>query len=243
MPEILRKEVKVANDIALEKLDISAARVVSLEFTPELRQEKIAGIVNSIGLNLSSDSTPIVHFTSAYDGEGADKIAMEVAYAEAMADRRVLFLDCGADNGQGALSALAGQVEVLFDAFLRHGNVDAGSPFVNLEGTSFFYGCVAAQPSLAFSASFSQALSERLKGMFDLVVICSQAGLSNTYIPAFSKIADGSVIVVEAERTRAPVLKELVQMVETNGGHVIGTVLSGQRFYIPRMLYSLLFKS
>jgi hypothetical protein len=229
----------------LAALKGAPVRSVEMDLALKLPEEKVAGLVNSLDLNLVAKGAPILHFVSAYQGEDAGRIALETAYAEAViGKKRVLFLDCC--FGRGADATLAGQVEVAFDQFLTHGREAKGSPFVMVEGTSFFYTRLSDEGNakrLGFSGTFARALSACFKDMFDLVIIVSEGGVSSGHIPTFSKVADGSVVVAQAERTRGPVVKELVAMIEANGGHAVGSVLSGRKYYIPRILYKLLFRA
>jgi Mrp family chromosome partitioning ATPase len=51
-------------------------------------------------------------------------------------------------------------------------------------------------------------------------------------------LADITLVVVEAESTRAPVIQNLVRRIEAGGGAVFGAVLNKRRFFIPRFVYS-----
>jgi Mrp family chromosome partitioning ATPase len=43
--------------------------------------------------------------------------------------------------------------------------------------------------------------------------------------------------VLEAEKTRWPVAENTKQMIEKNGGKVLGVVLNKRQFYIPDFIY------
>ncbi len=49
---------------------------------------------------------------------------------------------------------------------------------------------------------------------------------------------DAVIVVVEAERTRAPVVEHLVNVLRRAEAPVVGTVLNKRRYRIPRFLYS-----
>ena len=51
-------------------------------------------------------------------------------------------------------------------------------------------------------------------------------------------LADLSVIVIEAEETRAAVAATLIERVAASGGKVAGVVLNMRRFHIPRFIYA-----
>lgn len=74
-------------------------------------------------------------------------------------------------------------------------------------------------------------------------IIASSALLRNELGQSLAKQANGSVLVVEAERTRAPVAKEVKRMIEALGGKVVGSVLVKRRMYIPDWIYGMLYKT
>jgi hypothetical protein len=43
--------------------------------------------------------------------------------------------------------------------------------------------------------------------------------------------------VVEAERTRAPIVEQARRAVEANGGRLLGVVMNKRRYHIPRAIY------
>ena len=53
--------------------------------------------------------------------------------------------------------------------------------------------------------------------------------------------ANGIVLVVQAERTRTPILLEIMQQINAQGGNIIGAVLTERKFYIPKRLYKLFY--
>jgi len=86
-----------------------------------------------------------------------------------------------------------------------------------------------------------EALLNKLRQMFDLVVIHSGSVMSSTLAQSLYSLMDGSVIVVEAERTRIPVIKNIRSAIEQQGGRVLGTALNNRKFYIPEFSYSFVF--
>jgi uncharacterized protein involved in exopolysaccharide biosynthesis len=74
-------------------------------------------------------------------------------------------------------------------------------------------------------------------------IIASSALLRNELGQSLAKQASGSVLVVEAERTRAPVAKEVKRMIEALGGKVVGSVLVKRQMYIPDWIYDMLYKT
>jgi len=52
-----------------------------------------------------------------------------------------------------------------------------------------------------------------------------------------TRCVGGVVLVVEAERTRAPIVEQARRAVEANGGRLLGVVMNKRRYHIPRAIY------
>ena len=74
-------------------------------------------------------------------------------------------------------------------------------------------------------------------------IITSSGLLRNELGQSLTKLANGSVLVVEAEHTRAPVAKEVKRLIESLGGNVVGSVLVKRQMYIPTWIYNILYKT
>ena len=54
---------------------------------------------------------------------------------------------------------------------------------------------------------------------------------------SLAAVADGVAIVVQAGRTKRPVLSRSVDLLRKAGAHVLGTVLNRRRLEIPGFIY------
>ena len=54
---------------------------------------------------------------------------------------------------------------------------------------------------------------------------------------AFSAHADATVMVVEAEKTRAPVALDLSERLKDMGAQLVGFVFNKRKYYVPEYLY------
>ena len=77
------------------------------------------------------------------------------------------------------------------------------------------------------------AVNER----FDIVVVDAPALARSNRGLVLAQHMDAVVVVVEAERTRAPVLNRLLDLLRRAEAPVIGTVLNKRRYHIPRFIY------
>ncbi|MEZ5692234.1 MAG: GNVR domain-containing protein [Rickettsiales bacterium] len=81
------------------------------------------------------------------------------------------------------------------------------------------------------------------KGDGSWIIISSPDLLNDRMGQSLIKLSSGSVLVVEAERTRAPVAGETGRLITSLGGRVISSVLVNRRFYIPNLVYGLLYRT
>ena len=77
----------------------------------------------------------------------------------------------------------------------------------------------------------------RLRKDFSFILIDSPPiGVSDDVLP-LSGLADGVVLVIEAEKTRSRVVSHLKNRVVQSGGMILGLVFNKQRYYIPEWIY------
>jgi len=95
---------------------------------------------------------------------------------------------------------------------------------------------VTQHEMLAGVSRYAEAL-RKFRGVFDLIVIDVPASSVSDLGPALSKHVDAVVVVVESEKTRAPLVKSLLGAIGANGGHVAGIVLNKRVEHIPKRVY------
>jgi len=72
---------------------------------------------------------------------------------------------------------------------------------------------------------------------YDWIVVDAPALLESPEAAPLAAIADGTVIVVQAGRTKRPVLSRANDMLRRAGANVLGTVLNRRRLEIPDFIY------
>ncbi len=233
----------VTGSATLGRLNEFSPAILNGEIKLRHSPVEMASLLGSIQHALSERICPIVQFVSAYKGEGSGGIAFEVALTAArQSGKRTLFLNLNT-TPEATYSALSQRIQVSLEAFFQTDNPQA-SPLVALQGIPLFYAELSTAEAgklAAVNTSFIRTLFNDLREHFDLIVLASEAGMAEASATVLGGLSDGIVLVVEAERTRAPVLDELKQQVETAGGRLVGAVLNKRRFYIPRWAYSLFF--
>lgn len=80
-------------------------------------------------------------------------------------------------------------------------------------------------------------LFNRLRNVFNVVIIDCPPALSAAGYVSASGLADSCLLVVEAGRTRTPVVRRAMEEIEAAGGKLQGIVLNRRKHYIPSWIY------
>jgi len=83
----------------------------------------------------------------------------------------------------------------------------------------------------------SPAFWREIRTPFDEVVIDCPAASRSPLGLAMAPHADAVVLVVEADRTRAPVAEKLLRELRATDANVVGAVLNRRRHYVPARIY------
>ena len=216
----------------------------TIDLSCHLPHNELTKLYRAIETALPHTRHRIVQFVSAYAGEGANQIAFETAVIAArLIGKRVLFIDTSPAQSISH-HRFPDSIATPLDTLL----LTARPPheaLVQAEGTELYFAMLHAKDEAEFSPVSLTAIEKALRNLrtsFDLIVLDSQAILNEAFGMALAGLVDGSILVVEAESTRAPVAAESRRLIEASGGLVIGAVLNRRRFYIPNFLYRLLYR-
>jgi len=144
--------------------------------------------------------------------------------------RKVLLLDIEPPDGRGAASMFAAQGHDLNPVSAERRTFQVGD-------TTLFVSAPIGAGGLKVEEAKWSTIIKAARSSFDLILIDSPAFERSSAGIEVAALADATLVVVEAEVTRAAVARRLVDQVEDAGGQVIGAVLNKRSFYIPRWLY------
>ena len=82
-----------------------------------------------------------------------------------------------------------------------------------------------------------QASLEAIQPHFDRILIVARKDFSQYAARRLYALADANVLVVRAEKTRAPAARQLKETVLAAGGDILGFVFTFRGYYIPEKLY------
>ena len=184
----------------------------------------------------------IIQFASAYNSEGASLIAFDAAVVAALAGKRVLFIDTTGVQHETA-KKLAESLKFTLNALFTN-NKPLGEVMVMADRSNLFYTMLRTTGDAAISLNDLmnfEIFINSLRNSYDLIIMDAVNFMDNTLALSITKAVDGTVLVLEAEKTRVPVAFQMKKVIEESGGRVIGSVLNKRRFYIPKMLYRWLY--
>ena len=196
--------------------------------------EHVAREMTTLRVNLETalqERVPrVVAFVSAQGGEGNSTVAAQFVIQLTTDPRaRVLFVDAHAarpalEIGPGAKGPLAG-------LFGESVDPHASSPLDVLPVPE------SARAGSLYAPATLEATLDALGGRYDWVVIDAPPVLYAAESASLAALADGVVVVVEAGRTKKPVLSRSVDLLRKAGGRVIGSVLNRRQLEIPEFIY------
>jgi succinoglycan biosynthesis transport protein ExoP len=180
--------------------------------------------------SVPSDGGRVLQFVSAHEGEGVSSLLLDIGLIEGAGDRRVLYIDVDPRPGHEVVSEFSKQGVGLAR--------QPGERVVQVAGTSLYVTQPVSGADLASGQTDWRKVLTKARGAYDLILIDPPPLQRSAAALALAPFADITLAVIEAERTRAAVARNLVDRVESAGGEVLGVILNKRRFYIPRMIYS-----
>lgn len=178
--------------------------------------------------------------TASYDGEGSSTVAANLAISLAKNSReKVLLIDanlgnpcmrdmfCTLSDGKGLSDLLAG-------------NVDYVEPVQALEHSRLMLlpaGNASGDEAASIDPKLMEAVLAKYRDEFGYIVIDCPAVWRSNVPTRIATVAEGVILVVEAERVRVQIVERTKERLEEVNARILGVVLNKRRFYIPSWLY------
>ena len=169
----------------------------------------------------------VIMVTSSEPGEGKSTTAGNLALCLAQGDKKVILVDCDlrkpslhkkfkVSNIIGLSDVIIGKEE-LVTAFHRY----------NKNLVILTSGKIPPNPSEMLSSKTMTVLLEELKNNFDYIILDTPPVQAVTDSQILSTKADGTIIVVKAERTKKDSVENAINLLKKVNANIIGTVLNG----------------
>ena len=88
-----------------------------------------------------------------------------------------------------------------------------------------------------FASSRSDLVMGQLRQRFEMIIVDAPAPTNSPDMLALTAKVDGVVLVIQADQTRFHQAKRTKELIEANGGKLIGLVFNKRRFFIPDWIY------
>ena len=205
----------------------------SLPMTEEVLREMMSLRV-TLEVTLRDRAPRIVMFASPQGGEGTSTIALQFAQVLARdTGLRPLLVDTHVRRPAfevDAANRCATPVRGLLDGTAEQAPIVASNLFVAPVPEEL------RQAGLYQAAALRQLLEQASSG-FDWIVVDGPPVLDSPDSGAIGSIADGVVLVVQAGRSKRPVLARAADLLRKSGAHVLGSVLNRRVLEIPEFIY------
>ncbi len=224
-----------------------AAHIKSIgpKLAPGLPHRKLAALCQSLIQKTDPEDDHIFQFVSAYNGEGTAQIAFETAHLmSSETQANILFIDASMAVPDSLQPVMEHVLTSLSD-YTGKSNTQATCVY-NIQGTTLSV-CrlypVQNGTAHIISAEALKPVLEDLKSTFEIIILYAEGVLVSENTASIASLANSTMLVVQAERTRAPVIRQLKEKLEEHGANIIGAIFSGRQFHIPGWIYKLFFKN
>jgi hypothetical protein len=83
----------------------------------------------------------------------------------------------------------------------------------------------------------AETILNSLREQFARIVVIAPADYESYGARRLNALVDAHLILVRAERSKAPVLRHLKEVILASGGDLLGFIYTHRRFYIPEQVY------
>ena len=235
--ERAQKELKGLEEKPVTSIVKESAEVPDIVERLEMEREMI-GLYQAIDSQLPDKKKKVVQFIGSRSGEGTSTLIREFARTTVVKlDISTLLLDANSATGQASFFGI--KPEGGWDDFISE-NKPYKDVIYQIGESRLFISRVSVNVDSLTSIIESPKIVEFLEQMkkdFDLILIDSPAASLSTNGLALSGKVDGTVLVVEAEKTRWQVANAVKEDIVKRGGRILGVVINKRKYYIPKLIY------
>jgi len=172
----------------------------------------------------------VLQLVAANGGEGVSSLLMDLAVTTAKANaKRVLLVDIEPSIDLSAIEVLAkngvGLSRVAADR-------------IGVNGLPLHVTLPMGVGSHAMSEAQWEAFFREARRHYDVILVDNPALERSSASLIVAPLVDMTLVVIEAEATRAAVARNMIERIESATGEVTGAILNKRNFYIPRAIYS-----
>lgn len=200
--------------------------------------------IRMIRTNLNFSDLKLINVTSTVPSEGKSEVISNLALSFAMLDKKVLVVDCDLRKPKVHKNFGLTRKRGVSDLVLAKGKHHFKEAIQTYEDPSkkvsidiLTAGSKISNPSeLINNKGFAELLKD-LKENYDLVLVDCPPISSLTDGVLVSKLCDGTVYVIESERTDHQVIESCIEELKNNKAFVLGAILTKVNIKRQKKLY------
>lgn len=199
----------------------------SMEDPHSVLNEAYYSIRAAIDYATAGDRHKVIQVTSGQPSEGKSTTALALARDFARIGRRVLLID--SDLRNPSLHRLLGEKNKIgmMDVLMNRVSLDDAIQPIGGEGLHVMtLGPIPPNPVQILSGNLMPDLLDKLRESYDVVLIDSAPVMGLADAPMLSRIADFSVLIVEAGRAHYGQARAAVRRLSETGANIVGIVMT-----------------
>lgn len=180
-----------------------------------------------------------VYVTSCFNGEGKTSAAVSMAYALTInRSKKVLLVD-GNPRSPRLHELFASEPQPgLSEVFHAGFSAETAIRKTAHDDLSIMtFGNPQPERTTLFSRRGDLEIFDRLRCQFDFIIFDGQSLIGSSDSSLIARNFDGIVMVVECEKTKLVLVKEVMEKERKHGSEILGVVLNKRRYYLPRLLH------
>jgi len=187
--------------------------------------------IRMLRTNLNFLDMKLINITSTMPSEGKSEVITNLATSFAMLDKKVLIIDCDLRKPKIHKTFGLARNYGVSDVVLSKGNLNYRQVIQKYEKKDIKLDILTAgskisNPSELINSEGFARLLKTVKEDYDLVLVDCPPISSLTDGVLVSKLADGTVYVIESNRTDYPVISSCIEELKDNKAFILGAVLT-----------------
>ncbi len=176
---------------------------------------------------LNNNGIKSLHITSATPQEGKTTVAINIAGSFAQTSKKTVVLDCDLRKPRMHNVFNSKRYPGFTDYFLGNESFESIINHSELPNLDFITcGTIPPNPSEILGSDQMIEFLEKLKGIYDLIVIDSPPVIAVTDSEILSRISDASILVTASGETEIELMKKSAELLQHENDSFIGIVLN-----------------
>ncbi|MBE6050956.1 MAG: CpsD/CapB family tyrosine-protein kinase [Clostridium sp.] len=164
--------------------------------------------------------------TSSEPGEGKSTVAGNLALSFAQADQSTVIIDCDLRKPSLHKKFKISNMVGLSDILIGRKSIEESVNMHNKKMHIITSGKIPPNPSEMLGSKAMQKLIEELKNIYDVIILDSAPLQAVTDAQILSTKADGTILVVRAEKTKRESVSGAKELLEKVNANILGVVLN-----------------